>query len=669
MRILFFVFAFLSIQSHVAAQVNMVQESNQYFPNEALSNLWGYTAPGGQEYALVGGATGTYIYQISSTGSLTYITKIDGPTSDWREIKTFTSGTTTYAYVVTEAVTPSPVGVQIINLSGLPGSSLTHKNYLLNIGVGTINKAHALQVDEVAGILYLFGTNLHSGRAIALKLTPDPYNPTYDSYFNYTGSASNHGYVHDGYANNDTLYSSHIYAGAFVLARRTVTGGVASIAQLGTSSPVTTPGVFTHNTWRSGNFLYTTDEVSNSSLTSYDIGNPNAVKKYDEIKGLTTNSIVHNTYIRNQYAVTSWYKDGVAIVDVSRPANLVRVGYYDTHSGTGSGFSGCWGVFPYFPSGRVIISNIKSSDAGHTNDGELKVLMATYQRACHVEGKVTHQTPTGAVISGALVELLNPSNQVILSTTTANVATAGNSGTPLGEYKMGQLTPGIFTLRVSKSGYITSTQSVTLANGSLTFNIVPLQPIAAPIELTRFVATLQADQSAELTWTTATERDNTGFEVEHSTDAINWKSINWTPSQGDSQADQHYAFRTEALPVGEHFFRLAQRDADGTTTRSDVRSVQVLSKKWRANLLPNPVSADRDLTLDVDFGDRQPGEAALHVEIFDARMQATGLRWQVVADEQTLVLPLTDTQRLPAGTYFVVLSAGPQREVLTLVRQ
>lgn len=119
---------------------------------------------------------------------------------------------------------------------------------------------------------------------------------------------------------------------------------------------------------------------SNSSLTSYDISNLGNVIELDQIKSNPgTNSIVHNTHITLEYlAVTSWYRDGFTIVDVKRPNNLVKVGSYDTYpTAGGNGFNGAWGVYPFLPSGTIVVSNIE--------DG-LHVLTPTYMRACWLRG-------------------------------------------------------------------------------------------------------------------------------------------------------------------------------------------------------------------------------------------------------------------------------------------
>ena len=71
-------------------------------------------------------------------------------------------------------------------------------------------------------------------------------------------------------------------------------------------------------------------------------------------------SIPHNTHFDNNFLITSWYRDGTTVHDVTYPNNMIQVAYYDSYSGSGDGFDGCWGTYPFLPSGLIISSDIKS---------------------------------------------------------------------------------------------------------------------------------------------------------------------------------------------------------------------------------------------------------------------------------------------------------------------
>jgi len=314
-----------------------------------------------------------------------------------------------------------------------------------------LSTIHALHID--GNYVYLYGSKLFNGGAVVADLT-DPWNPKYVGKYENSTSA----YIHDGYVRNDTLYGSHIYDGFYSIVDFTNKANPVELASQ------FTPTKFTHNTWLStdSKTLFTTDENSSSFLTSYDITNPANISELDRIQSNPgSGSIVHNTHIiqvnGNDYAVTSWYKDGFTIVDAGRPQNLVQVGNYDTYTaGAGSGFEGDWGVYPYLPSGTIVVSNI---------DEGLFVFTPTYVRACYLEGNVTDSI-TNAPINGATIEIL-----------TTNFT---KSSKLTGDYATGYLTPGTYSVKYSKAGYKTKIISgINLAAGQLTIQNVQLAPLVS----------------------------------------------------------------------------------------------------------------------------------------------------------------------------------------------
>ena len=612
-----------------AQNLNVDFSAKLTYTGQHLSNIWGYAA-GGNEYALVGAANGLSIVDVTNPSSPTEIVQIPGPTSDWREIKTYSH----YAYVVSEG----GGGLQVVDLNGLPGNNLTFHAYFGNGAInGQLIRAHALHVDVTKGYLYLYGTNLFSGRALVFNLNADPYNPSYVGYFN-SNFGSNHNYVHDGFVDNDIMYSGHIYGGFFSIVNMT-----------NKSNPVLvttqqTPGLFTHNTWRSGNTLFTTDEVSNSFLASYDISNPNNITLLDKIQSNPgSNSIVHNTFIINDYAVTSWYRDGFTIVDVSRPANMVQTGNYDTYpNGAGSGFQGCWGVYPYLPSGNIVASVISAQG---TNNGELWVLAPNYVRGCYLEGQIT-DISTGFPINGAQVKIL-----------ATNLTELSNAS---GLYKMGQLAAGTFNVQITKAGYVTHNTMATLNHGVLTALNVALAPVGLPVELTRFEVRAEGSD-AVLQWETASEIDNAGFDVQHDTGRNTWQSDGFVPGKGGPDQPARYEYRVPGLPAGTHYFRLRQTDFDGTGTYSDTKAVKIGIGNFYAAFRPNVIREEGELYL---FSEKA---TSVQVTVFNAAGTPAGLFWSLELEGEALLPVQSDA--LPGGIYFAVVRTEAGQSVLSFVKE
>lgn len=634
-----FAFLLLLITPNLFSQTNVIFRSAYSFPNNELANLWGYADGAGNEYALVGTQTGISIINVTAPTSPSLVVSITGPFSDWREIKTYGH----YAYVVTEGQSGVNVGLMIIDLSQLPNFNVNNINHLRTYrGDGVIanqlNRAHALHVDETAGFLYLYGSNLYGGRPVILNLA-NPYYPTYAGYVNTSFPISDHNYVHDGYVDNNMLYAGHIQGGFFSIVNTT-----------NKSNPVlietqNTPTNFTHNTWLNGSTLFTTDETSGSFLAAYDVSETDDIRLLDKIQSTPGGtSIVHNTYIINNYAITSWYRDGMTIVDVSRPENLVQVGNYDTYpGGSGSGFQGCWGVYPYLPSGNIIASNI--NDVPNSSTGKLFVLTPIYVRGCYLEGRIT-DAATSAVINGATIQIVSSPDQT---------ETSGSNGL----YKMGRLVGGTFSVKVAKQGYQTFTTTVNLSNGVLTTLDVALQPIVFPVEMTRFDARPEGN-SALLDWETTFERQNAGFEVEHSTDGTAWKDSGFVPAKGDGQSPAQYQFRVDHLAPGDHFFRLRQIDLDGSATLSNIKSMTIAGQKLHGTIQPTVVSDICQLHID------SPVAGTVRVEIFRANGQSTGQIWSLeVENDYMLSLPLA---HLPAGAYFALVQTEGEKVTTTFIK-
>ncbi|MEZ4921071.1 MAG: choice-of-anchor B family protein [Saprospiraceae bacterium] len=244
----------------------------QYGIEEPLSPSWtnaanicGYVQDG-KEYALVGASQGLVIVDITDPANPNQIVQIPGPDNLWKEIKVYQH----YAYITSEG----GGGVQIVDMSNLPSSNLQYHNYN---GDGPIANnlvtIHALHIDTNRGFLYAYGSNAGGG-AIVLDLNTDPYNPTY------AGQYQGLQYIHDGYADNDTLYGCHIYTGLLSIVDM---NDKANPNLLGTvQTPVNSP---TMPGWTDDHLsILTTDETTPSFLTSYDISDPTDIKELDRFQ-------------------------------------------------------------------------------------------------------------------------------------------------------------------------------------------------------------------------------------------------------------------------------------------------------------------------------------------------------------------------------------------------
>ena len=92
-------------------------------------------------------------------------------------------------------------------------------------------------------------------------------------------------------------------------------------------------------------------------------------------------------------------------------------------------------------------------------------------------------------------------------------------------------------------------------------------PIILPVELISFNAR-KAGESVELEWQTATEIENSHFNIERSSNAIDYTTIGTVTGHGNSTTVHNYRF-FDNDPMPRNYYRLRQVDFDLTATYSN----------------------------------------------------------------------------------------------------
>jgi hypothetical protein len=95
-----------------------------------------------------------------------------------------------------------------------------------------------------------------------------------------------------------------------------------------------------------------------------------------------------------------------------------------------------------------------------------------------------------------------------------------------------------------------------------------------PVELTSFTGIVSQD-GVLLNWTTATELNNQGFDIERSTSVQSWEKIGYVPGFGTTTESKSYSFFDQDVTTGTYTYRLKQIDFDGTVNYSDAIEVIV----------------------------------------------------------------------------------------------
>jgi hypothetical protein len=173
-----------------------------------------------------------------------------------------------------------------------------------------------------------------------------------------------------------------------------------------------------------------------------------------------------------------------------------------------------------------------------------------------------------------------------------------------------------------------------------------------PVSLTAFSATV-AGANVNLAWTTATEKNSAGFEVQVSTTGTNYRKIAFVASKSpNSQQQQNYTYvDTEAGKTGTRYYRLRQVDLDGTESFSPVRTVSFSGNAvaTTTSAYPNPFTSYVDLNIDATTA----GTAPVRVQLID--MTGRIVREQMISVENAS-LRLNALDGLNTGLYLAKVS-------------
>ena len=395
-----------------------------------LNDIWAWVDDStGIEYAIVGRTDGVSIMDLSNPAAPQQIQSFSGAQSTWRDMKTWKG----YCFVTNETAN----GLLIIDMNGVPGNFRSKDTVIAGM-----NTAHNIYIDD--GLAYCVGGDTDFGGMTIFDVDTDPWHPTK------VGSFSQR-YVHDVYIRNEIAYAAEINDGLLEILD---VSNPANVQVMGSRSYVNS---FTHNTWLNdaSNVVFTTDELAEAYIYAWDVSNPNNIVELDAIRSSLSNgdATPHNTHVLNDFLVTSYYRDGINIIDAARPHNLIEVGYYDTNPTSGGGTFGCWGAYPFLPSGLQLATDMSEG---------FFVFQPNFVRGCYLEGTVTDSI-TGNPISGA---------DIVITTTPASDASDNN-----GDYATGVADAGTYTVTYSKFGYRTKTFSLALSNGQLVTNDVELAPL------------------------------------------------------------------------------------------------------------------------------------------------------------------------------------------------
>jgi photosystem II stability/assembly factor-like uncharacterized protein len=173
-----------------------------------------------------------------------------------------------------------------------------------------------------------------------------------------------------------------------------------------------------------------------------------------------------------------------------------------------------------------------------------------------------------------------------------------------------------------------------------------------PVELTAFTAQSE-NQKVILNWTTATELNNNGFEIQRKVAESEFATVGFVKGEGTTSNQREYSYIDKELVDGKYFYRLKQIDFNGTYEYSNVIEIDVRSLNEYAleQNYPNPFNP----TTTIGYVLKEKSNAKLIL------LNAIGEEVAVlVNEEQEKGFHKVDfnASTLASGVYFYRLQAG-----------
>ncbi|MFQ5612759.1 MAG: choice-of-anchor B family protein [Anaerolineae bacterium] len=345
----------------------------------AANDIWGYVDPDdNREYALVGLRNGTAVVDVTDPLNPREVGTVQGAEAIWRDIKVYgfyneaQGRWDAYAYVTADGIND---GLQIIDLSQLPervslaaiytGFSRAH-----NIFIGNVDLATGVALPGTTAYAYITGADLEEGAFHVLDLH-DPVAPAFEGMpspgAEYTHDAAT--FAIDDERTRDCAPGHNPCE--LLLDFNMETLDIWDVTDKSSPfkiSSTTYPDVgLIHSGWWSPDrrHLFIQDEFDerrlhhNTRLRTLDISDLTAPFVSNIWTG-NTRAIDHNGFVKGTHYYMSNYRRGLTILDVSNPNAPRELGFFDTYPTSNSAdYSGAWGVYPYLPSGTILISDIE----------------------------------------------------------------------------------------------------------------------------------------------------------------------------------------------------------------------------------------------------------------------------------------------------------------------
>ncbi len=178
-----------------------------------------------------------------------------------------------------------------------------------------------------------------------------------------------------------------------------------------------------------------------------------------------------------------------------------------------------------------------------------------------------------------------------------------------------------------------------------------------PVELVSFTASAQPG-SVLLRWSTATEVNNKGFQVERKSSTEDWSRIAFVDGNGTTTNPHIYSYADNSAKSGSYSYRLKQIDFDGSYKYSNVAEVSFAGaiKFELAQNYPNPFNPSTTISFSI------PEASNVSLKIFNTLGQEVKTLVNGFKEAGSYKINF-DAKNLTSGLYFYRIDAGTFSQV------
>ena len=323
--------------------------------DNTYNECWGFKV-NETEIAVIGSTAGTHFFDITDPQNSIEVAFVAGAYTGTGVIHRDYHDYNGYLYAVCDEGNTSTL--QIIDVSDLPNSITT-----IYDSDSLFQKAHNIFIDTATAKLYACAVkhvNPTSYTAMDVYSLSNPTLPNLIYTYNEVG------HVHDAYVRNDTAYLNCGNDGLRIMDFHylDLPGSMAPIELASLIAPSYPDAGYNHSGWLSddGTIYAMQDENHGYDVKILDVSDFNNITVVSTFNsGTNSQCMAHNGIIKGDLLYLAYYHDGLRIFDISDPYIPTQVSYYDTYAPASySSYKGAWGVYPYLPSGNIIVSDMQT---------------------------------------------------------------------------------------------------------------------------------------------------------------------------------------------------------------------------------------------------------------------------------------------------------------------